>query len=173
MVELVVACFDTQFEANAAAERLLSRGLQREQIVLSFDESVDHSASSSSAPTTVVSKASHTGRMDTSTGRKKRKSLPSLLFASSRTPPLPDPSLIGHTTLIVELHGEMSMDDACTLLDIAGASSVRSQQHAKKPIEENPEMWPSVGHASREDVQRSIEAAKGGATLRTRTPGKT
>ena len=77
MVELVVACFDTQFEANAAAERLLSRGLLREQIVLSFDESVGHSPSSSSAPTTVISQASHTGRVDPSTGRKKRKGLPS------------------------------------------------------------------------------------------------
>ena len=163
MAELVVACFDTQFEANAAAEKLLSRGLRREQIVLSFDESVGNVPSSSSAPTTVVSKASHTGRIDTSSGREKKKSR----FASSRTPPLPDPALIGHTTLVIELHGEMSMDDACALLDDAGASSVRSHEHAERRVED-PAMWPEVGTASREDVQRSIDASKGGAELGTR-----
>ena len=165
MAELVVACFDTQFEANAAAEKLLSRGLRREQIVLSFDESVGNSPSSSSAPTTVISTASHTGRIDTSTGREKAKSR----FSFSRTPPLPDPSLIGHTTLVVELHGEMSMDDACAVLDGAGASSVRSHEHAERRSE-NPAMWPAVGKASREDVQRSIDASKGGAKLGTRRP---
>jgi hypothetical protein len=167
MAELVVACFDTQFDANAAAEKLISRGLQREQIVLSFDESVGKSPSSSSAPTSVVSTASHTGRMDTSTGREKKKSASSLI-SSSRTPTLPDPKLIGHTTLVVELRGEMSMDDACALLDNAGANSIRAHEHVKRRIEEHPDMWPSVGHASREDVQRSVDAAKGGASLETR-----
>lgn len=164
MAELVVACFDTQVEANAAAEKLLSRGLRREQIVLSFDESVGNVPSSSSAPTTVVSKASHTGRIDTSSGEEKKKSH----FASSRTPLLPDPALIGHTTLVIELHGEMSMDDACALLDDAGASSVRSHEHAERRREEDAAMWPEVGAASREDVQRSIDASKGGAELGTR-----
>ena len=163
MTELVVACFDTQFEASAAAEKLLSRGLRREQIVLSFDESVGNSPSSSSAPTTVISTASHTGRIDTSTGRDKARSL----FSSSRTPPLPDPSLIGRTTLVVELRGEMSMDDVCVLLDGAGASSVRSHEHAERR-RENPAMWPEIGSASSDDVQRSIDAAKGGAGLGTR-----
>jgi len=162
MAELVVACFETQFDANAAAEKLLSRGLRREQIVVSFDESVGPSPSSSSAPTTVISKASHTGRVDTSSGDEKKPSRSS----SSRTPPLADPSLIGHTTVVVELHGEMSMDEACAVLDGAGARSVRSraQVHART---ENPDMWPQHGHASREDVQRSIDASKGGAKLGT------
>lgn len=161
MAELVVACFDTQFEASAAAEKLLSRGLQREQIVLSFDESVGNSPASSSAPTTVISGASHTGRVDTSTGREKKESR----FSSPRTPSLlPDPALIGHTTLVVELHGEMSMDDVCALLDDAGASSVRSHEHAEHR-REDPAMWPGVGKAPSEDVQRSINASKGGAKL--------
>lgn len=164
MAELVVACFKTQFDANAAAEKLLSRGLRREQIVVSFDESVGHSPSSSSAPTTVMSQASHTGRVDTSTGDEK-KHKPSR-FSSSRTPPLPDPSLIGHTTLVVELHGEMSMDEACAVLDGAGASSVRSRAQVRARTE-NPGMWPELGQASREDVQRSIDATKGGAKLGT------
>jgi hypothetical protein len=166
MAELVVACFDTQFAANAAAEKLLSRGLRREQIVLSFDESVGASPASSSAPTTVVSEASHTGRIDTTTGREKSAKTGSRL-ASSRTPPLPDPSLIGHTTLVVELHGDMTMDEACALLEEAGASSVRSREEEAGRLAETPSMWPTVGEAPREDVQRSSDAAKGGAALRT------
>lgn len=162
MAELVVACFNTQFDANAAAERLLSRGLQREQIVLAFDESVGGAPSSSSAPTTVISKASHTGTVDTSTGREKSKRA----FISSRTPDLPDPALIGHTTLVIELHGEMSMDDVCALLDEAGASSISSQKR-DKPQGENPSMWPPVGAASPDDVQRSKDASKGGSSLGT------
>lgn len=165
MAELVVACFDTQSEAHAAAEKLLSRGLRREQIVVTFDESVGNSPASSSAPTTVISEASHTGRIDTGTGQERKKNRPSSSpISSSRTPPLPDPTLIGHTTVVVELHGEMSMDDACALLDGAGASSVRSHEHIEQRSE-NPAMWPAVGNASREDVQRSIDAAKGGAEL--------
>jgi len=164
MAELVVACFDTQFDASAAAEKLLSRGLRREQIVLSFDESVGGAASSSSAPTTVVSTASHTGRIDTSTGRDK----PKRTSVSDRTPqPLPDPRLIGHATLVVELHGEMSMDDVCALLDGAGASSVRAEEQGAHH-REDPAMWPSAGDATQEDVQRSVDAAKRGATLGTR-----
>lgn len=161
MAELVVACFDTQFEAHAATEKLLSRGFRREQIVVSFDESVGNSPSSSSAPTTVVSAASHTGRIDTSTGRDRHERA----RTSDRTPGvLPEPRLIGHATLVVELHGEMSMDDVCALLDNAGASSVRAEQQAMHRSE-HPSMWPSAGDASQEDVQRSVDAAKGGAAL--------
>lgn len=161
MAELVVACFDTQFQASAAAEKLLSRGLQREQIVLSCDESVGRSPSSSSAPTTVISQVSHTGRIDTTTGQEKYKRS----AISDRTPlQLPDPRLIGHSTLVIELHGEMSMDDACALLESAGARSVRSPEHRTQHLED-PRMWPTLGRASQEEVQRSVEAAKNGAKL--------
>lgn len=74
---------------------------------------------------------------------------------------------------LVELRGELSMDDVCALLDNAGASSVRPKGKGERSIQETPQMWPSVGHASREDVQRSIDATKGGASLSTRRPGKT
>lgn len=165
MTELVVACFDTQFEASAAAEKLLSRGLQREQIVLTFDESVQSIPSSSSAPTTAISDVSHTGAIDTSTGQDKTEN--AHLLPERRE--IPDPSLIGHTTLVVALHGEMSMDDACALLDDAGASSVNSKEHQELRTE-NSSMWPTLGSASREDVQRSIDAVKRGASLRPRRP---
>jgi hypothetical protein len=80
---------------------------------------------------------------------------------------LPDPSLIGHSTLVVELRGEMSMDEVCGLLDGAGASSVRSHEQ-EQPRREHPDMWPSVEGGSHEDVQRSVDAAKGGSRLNAR-----
>ncbi|HUA80108.1 MAG TPA: hypothetical protein VL997_07040 [Dyella sp.] len=165
MTELVVACFDTQYEASSAAEKLLSRGFQREQIVLTFDESIQSVPSSSSAPTTVISEVSHTGSIDTSTGHEKTKNT----HRPSGRQEIPDPALIGHTTLVVALHGEMSMDEVCALLGDAGASAVNAKE-PKEPRIENASMWPSQGQASREDVQRSIDAAKGGAGLRPRRP---
>lgn len=159
MAELVVACFDTQFQANSAAEKLLSMGLKREQIVLTFDESIGNSPSSSSAPTSVVSAVSHRGDVDTAKGHKKTKHHFPELRPPSR---IPDPSLIGHTTVVVELHGEMSMDDVCELLEDAGASSIKPAS-SQLPAE-NPAMWPAVGHALREDVRRSIDATRRGAS---------
>jgi len=163
MAELVVACFDTQFEANSAAEKLISRGVQRDQIVLTFNESIGHSPSSSSAPTTVISKVSHRG--DVEAGSEKNKAR----HPFSDRPPsrIPDPSLIGHTTLVVELRGEMTMDDVCVLLENAGASKVnRTKEHDGVP--EDPAMWPSLGRASREDIERSIRASQRGAALKVR-----
>lgn len=163
MAELVVACFATQFHANAAAEKLISLGLRREQIVLIFDESVDHVPSSSSAPTNVVSHTSHTGRIDTQTGKEKHAGR----FSTLRAPQhVPDPALIGRTTLVVKLQGEMSMDEVCQLLDDAGASSVNNappEEQGRRT--ENPAMWPSIDQAAPDDVQRSIDAAKGGIRL--------
>lgn len=162
MAELVVACFDTQFQASAAAEKLISLGFQREQIVLTFDESVGNIPSSSSAPTTVISDVSHTGHVDTATGEPRRRDI----FPTLRAPQqAPDPTLIGHTTLVVRLQGEMSMDDVCAWLDDAGASSVNTRDQ-EEPRSEKPTMWPAIGKASREDIQRSIDAARGGAALK-------
>lgn len=162
MAELVVACFDTQFGANSAAEKLLSRGLRREQIVLTFDESVGNSAASSSAPTTVVSAVSHTGHTDTATGETVTKHwLPEIRSPAS----IPDPSVISHTTMVVELRGEISMDDTCALLEHAGATSINpTKQHEFVP--EDPAMWPALGRASREDIERSIRASRRGAALK-------
>ena len=93
MTELVVACFDTQYEASVAAEKLMSHGLQPEQMVLAIERSGDGPVVASPAVT-----------LD----------LPAHI----------DPSLMGHSTLVVELNGEMSMDDAFALLESAGASDV-------------------------------------------------
>lgn len=161
MAELVVACFDTQFEANSAAEKLISRGVQREQIVLTFNESIGNSPSSSTAPTTVVSKVSHRGDVDAGTQKKKER----IPFSVRSPSHIPDPSLIGHTTVVVELRGEMTMDEVCVLLDSAGASKV-NHTSAQSRVPEDPAMWPALGSASREDIERSIRASRRGAGLK-------
>jgi hypothetical protein len=161
MAELVVACFDTQFEANSAAEKLISRGVQREQIVLTFNESIGNSPSSSTAPTTVISKVSHRGSVDASEGKKKERHP----FSDRSPSHIPDPSLIGHTTVVVELRGEMTMDEVCTLLESAGASKVNHTREQTR-VPEDPAMWPALGQASREDIERSIRASRRGAGLK-------
>jgi hypothetical protein len=161
MAELVVACFDTQFEANSAAEKLISQGVQRDQIVLTFNESIGNSPSSSTAPTTVISKVSHRGDMDANR-RKKKTRHP----FSERSPSyIPDPSLIGHTTLVVELRGEMTMDEVCVLLESAGASKI-NHTNEQTHVPEDPAMWPALGRASRDDIERSIRASRRGAGLK-------
>jgi hypothetical protein len=160
MAELILACFDTQFEANSAAEKLISRGVQREQIVLTFNESIGNSPSSSAAPTTVVSKVSHHGVVDTGLERKKERHSFSVRSPSH----IPDPSLIGHTILVVELRGEMTMDEVWVLLEGAGASKVNHTDE-QTWVPEDPAMWPALGRASREDIERSIRASRRGAGL--------
>lgn len=157
MAELVVACFDTQFEANSAAEKLISQGVQREQIVLTFNESIGNSPSSS----TVISKVSHRGVTDTGMGKKQERHPFSVRSPSH----IPDPSLIGRTTVVVELRGEMTMDEVCVLLEGAGASKV-NHTNEQTHVPEDPAMWPSLGRASREDIERSIRASRRGGGLK-------
>jgi hypothetical protein len=161
MAELVVACSDTQFEANSAAEKLISRGVQREQIVLTFNESIGNSPSSSTAPTTVISKVSHRGGVNVTAVKKKERHL----FSDRSPSHIPDPSLIGHTTVVVELRGEMTMDEVCVLLEGAGASKVNHTNQQYR-VPEDPAMWPALGRASREDIERSIRASRRGAGLK-------
>jgi hypothetical protein len=52
-------------------ERLFARGLRRDQVVLSFDESVGNSAASAGAPTTVISTVSHLGNREGPDATKK------------------------------------------------------------------------------------------------------
>jgi hypothetical protein len=163
MAELVVASFDTQFDANSAAEKLISRGVRRERIVMTFNESIGRSPASSTAPTTVISKVSHKGSVDNDAGTKKTHHP----FSDRSPARIPDPSLIGHTTVVVELRGEMTMDEVCALLEVAGANAV-NHTHEKAHIPEDPAMWPSLGSASREDIERSIRASRRGAALKVR-----
>jgi hypothetical protein len=157
MTDLIVARFDTQFAACSAVDKLLSRRIRREQIVLSFDESVGNSAASSSAPTTVVSRVSHRGPKlgPKAVGPERRSS-------SFRSPQiLPNPARFGHTMISLELRGELSAAQASSLLEKAGGHSITHESQAQ--LAENPSMWPENASAPGLDVDRAIDAARGGA----------
>ena len=145
--------------ADAVARGLLARGLRRDQIIVSVDESVGNSAASSSAPTTVISAVSHLGRReDRDTAKKTHRT------SGFRSPSdVPNPKAFGYTVVTVQLPGELSEDQVHQLLMDAGALSVVRENGALPA--ENPNMWPEIGRASSIDVQRAIAAVKGGEAL--------
>ncbi len=156
MADLIVARFDTQFAGMAVYERLLARGVRRDQIALSVDESVGNSAASSSAPTTVISSISHLGKREerSAAGKTRRAS-------SFRSPGNPtSPKTFGYTVVTIQLSGVLSADQVRHFLDDSGAKSIVRESGAL--LAENPSMWPEIGHASNIDVQRAIAAVKGG-----------
>lgn len=159
VADLIVAKFGTQFAGMAIFERLLARGLRRDQIIVSIDESVGNSAASSSAPTTVISAVSHLGRReDRDTAKKTHRT------SGFRSPSdVPNPKAFGYTVVTVQLPGELSEDQVHQLLMDAGALSVVRENGALPA--ENPNMWPEIGRASSIDVQRAVAAVKGGEAL--------
>jgi hypothetical protein len=159
VADLIVAKFDTQFAGMAIFERLLARGLRRDQIVLSVDESVGNSAASSSAPTTVISTVSHLGQQEGRDAAEKTHRNSGFRSPSD----VPNPKVFGHTFVTVQLPAELSADQVYQLLSDAGARSIVRENGSS--MTENPNMWPEIGHASNTDVQRAIAAVKGGGAL--------
>jgi hypothetical protein len=152
MPTLIVAHFDNQFAACAAVDKLLSRGIRREHLVLDVDESVGNSAASASAPTSVLSNVSHHGA---SAGHRHVE----LRSPSHAT----EPSRFGHAVLTMELDDEMPADDVRHLLSASGAVSLQALDQPLPP--ENPMMWPAHGSGSPIDVERAICAARGHGSL--------
>jgi hypothetical protein len=159
VADLIIAKFETQFAGMAIFERLLARGLRRDQIVLSVDESVGNSAASSSAPTTVISTVSHLGQRESRDAAEKTPRTSGFRSPSD----VPDPKAFGYTVVTVQLPCELSADQVFHLLGDAGAQSIIRKNAAS--LAENPNMWPEIGHASNIDVQRAMAAVKGGEAL--------
>ncbi|WP_199100561.1 hypothetical protein [Dyella sp. ASV21] len=152
MSSLIVATFNNQFAVSSAVDKLLSRGMHREQLRISLDESVGNSAASSSAPTSVLSILSHQGH------RQDQKA------SEVRSPShLPAPDQMGHNVLTVMLDAEMDAHDIRHLMERAGATSVIARE-AVAPLE-NPQWWPEIGTGNRIDVERAICASRGGEAL--------
>ncbi len=159
MADLIVAKFDTQFAGMAIFERLLARGVRRDQIILSVDESVGNSAASSSAPTTVISTISHLGQREGRDAAEKTHRTSGIRSPSD----VPSPKAFGYTVVTVQLPCELSADQVDQLLSDAGAQSIVRESGSS--LTEDPNMWPEIGHASNIDVQRAIAAVKGGDAL--------
>lgn len=159
MADLIVARFDTQFAGMAILERLVARGLRRDQVTISVDESVGNSAASSEAPTTVISTTSHLGKREIrdASGKAHRDS-------SLRSPGnVTDPKSFGYAVIAVQLPGELSADQIFQLMSAGGAHSIVRETGTFHP--ENPDMWPDYGQALKIDVQRAVAAVRGGDTL--------
>jgi hypothetical protein len=149
MSSLIVAKFDTQFAAAAAFDRLMSRGLQRGHGVVQCDESVGHSASSASAPTTVVSRVSHRGERQ---GEKRVMRAPDTL---------PPPMQLGFATLSVQIDDDASIEEVMGVMRGLDAVDVHILP-GELLHEVDASSWPEQGMGSRADVERAIRAARQG-----------
>jgi hypothetical protein len=144
MSDLVIADFETQFAASSALDKLLSRGMRRDDAVICCSESIGGSAASSSAPTTVISRISHHA-----IPRNEIRSP-----AEDR-----DPSHVAHATLTVELAGMMPLEDIMQVMRRAGACGVHFLVNQRLD-REDPHMLPPVDYGSPRDVAHAIDASR-------------
>ncbi len=157
MSRSLTAHFANQFEAAAAADKLFSLGLPRDQLLLHIDERGMQTPSSSSAPTTVIREtqadAGEVPQADADRVRKGRQASETL------RPPVAE----GYATLVLGLPCALSDDEVnCTLAACGAIDMVASDAAAPTP---NPEMRPAVDVATATDVQRAIDASRGGDAL--------
>lgn len=146
MSDLVVAQFDTQFEASAALDRLIARGVRRRSAFVCSSESVGGSAASSSAPTTVVSRVSHHAAPDRAT----------------RAPAdMRPPMQVGQATLTIELSGLVTLEEIMKLMQDAGARGVHVLVNQKPPVE-TAALAPDVEYGRPGDVARATSASRSG-----------
>lgn len=144
MSDLVIAEFKTQFAAPSALDKLISRGMRRDDAVVCSSESIGGSSASSSAPTTVVSRISH-------------HAIPRNEIRS----PAEDrhPSSVAHATLTVELAGMVPLEDIMRVMKKAGACGVHVV--VNRPLDrEDPHLMPSIEYGSPSDVAHAIEASR-------------
>lgn len=144
MSDLVIAEFETQFAASSALDKLMSRGMRRDDATVCSSESVGDSSASSSAPTTVISRFSHHAipRNEVRSPAEDRK-----------------PSCVAHTKLTVELTGMMPLEDIMRIMKKAGACGVHVV--VNQPLErEDPHLLPHVQYGSPRDVAHAVAASK-------------
>jgi hypothetical protein len=149
----LVTEFTTQFAAMAAVDKLLSYGLGREHVVVQVNGSVGKSAAGATTSTTVIS---HVGAHD-----HRENGEPSV---SSYPDDLPHPAQFGQAQVTVELEGGLSPDDVRFILELAGAQSIRRVD--EKFVREDPRVWPVGRHGNSTDVERAVEASRGGESMR-------
>jgi len=149
MSSLIVAKFDTQYAAVSALEKLMSRGLRQEHGVVQCDESVGRSASSSSAPTSVVSQLSHRGERE---GEKRAVRAPDVL---------PNPADMGLAVLTVQIDDDAAIEVVMGVMRGLDALDVHILPGETLPHEER-DLAPHHGAGSSTDVDRAISASQRG-----------
>ena len=162
--DIVIAEFAYQGDAVAAAEKLLSMGVGRNQVLLEVDERGMQPPSSSYAPSTIVD-PSLPGQ-PTTPGERAADPKASLHKLGSQD--LRGPKLQGFARLSVQPAAAMDGDAVTNLLRAAGASQVQREQ-GPLPTP-NPAMWPTIDVACDVDVEHAVAASRGGVSVPTHRP---
>ncbi|HET6432779.1 hypothetical protein [Dyella sp.] len=161
MTRSLIAQFDSQFHAAAAADKLFSLGLARDALLLQVDERGMQPPSSSFAPTTVVTPVTPASADPADTARDKAEHKPP--YDDAATEDLRGPAVMGWARLTVALPCALTDDELAHTLEQCGATEVlRSDLPAGTP---NPAMWPVVDTVKTVDVERARAAARGGEAL--------
>lgn len=155
----LIAEFATQFQATSAADKLFSLGLPRDSLLVHIDERGMQPPSSSNAPTTVVRESQDSEPDASDQPQQPHETRSSRASAEA----LRAPMSMGHARITIRLPAPLSEEQLTSTLAASGATGVvRSDHQGDKP---NPAMWPQVDVAGTTDVERAIEASKGGAAL--------
>jgi hypothetical protein len=133
----VVAGFVNQFAAGSVVDKLLSRGIHRGRIATSADERA-------AVATPVVSELDRVGQKNA--GRRLHDVRPT-------------PDEAGHVMVAVEIDDEMTEDDLCWFLEMAGAESLSVLD------EGGSGQRPPQDAAVSIDVERAICATRRGEPL--------
>lgn len=155
---LVHAQFATQAAAAAAMDRIEGYGVPHGDISVQYGENIGRSPATSSSPTTVVSHASQREpKEDAKDGR-----------LATRTPTrIPDPAHIGACTVTVRCSDTQVSEEILAMLRQNGGGDVRT---ARGDFVDDAAFVPTHGQARQIDVDRAIDASRGGAALSKATP---
>lgn len=156
----LVADFTTQFEAMAAENRLLSCGLGREHVVVKVNGSVGRAAAGGSTTTSVIPDVAD----QSESLREDDRPSDTEKYPS----PLPRPAQFGQAQVSVALDDALSAEDIRSILEVAGAQSIRRVDETF--VREDPRVWPADPQGNIDDVRRAIEASRTGESSRLPRP---
>lgn len=159
MSQLIIAEFHDQFAASSAVNKLLSRGVRRDQVASRFEESLGDTPRAAATPTTVVPATSRDAEGSTKKDGK---------LAQNRLPQYGlNPERFGHTVVSVAVGDEISAEDIQQWLKAEGAHDLRSAS-GDLPVADartHAALDTAESAAAKADVQRAINASRGGAAL--------
>lgn len=160
MSQLIIAEFNDQFTAAAAVDKLLSRGVQRDQVASRQVEGRGDTPLAAATPTTLIPAAS---RQAEGTTKKDGK------LAESRLPQYGvDPQRFGRTVISVAVGNAISAEEIQRWLKAEGANDLRATEGDLPVAEARTHTEPNTASSAttEADVQRAIAASRGGASLR-------
>lgn len=159
MSQLIIAQFNDQFTASAAVEKLLSRGVRREQVATRLEESMRDTPLAEATPTTAIPPASREGDGATKKDGK---------LAQTRLPQYGvEPERFGRTVVTVAVGSDSAAEDIQQWLKAEGAVDLRSIEGELQVDGAHHSTGSETQStaAAEADVQRAIDASRGGSAL--------